>query len=193
VHVTHFCDLPDMAADPAEHACSRAPVRRPRHVAALAAAVLSVCACPLFGCGSSSSGGSGSTSETAGTTSTGTKPGTTASGTQAGGSSLKAIGKPQYARPSSSEPVLSGTAQVAYRNITASPNTMRVKAGTTVRWTNYDPVKHNVTSQGGPQHFASKDFGPGGYFQIKLTRPGLVLYKCTIHPVTMNGAIEVVR
>ena len=108
------------------------------------------------------------------------------------GSSLKAIGKPQYGRPSPSEPVLSGTAQVAYRNITVRPNTMRVKAGTTVRWTNYDEVKHNVTSQGGPQHFASKDFGPGGYFQIKLTRPGLVLYKCTIHPATMNGAIEVV-
>lgn len=183
-----------MAADRAEHPSPRTPGRRrPWRRGALAVAALALCACPLVGCGSSSGGNTKSGGETAGTTSTGTKPGATTSGTQAGGSSLKAIGKPQYARPSSSEPVLSGTAQIAYRYITVRPNTLRVKAGTTVRWTNYDDLKHNVTSQGGPQHFASRDFGPGGYFQIKLTRPGLVLFKCTIHPATMNGAIEVVR
>jgi plastocyanin len=194
VRVTPFCDLPGMAAEPAEQASPRAPARHPRRALALAAASLALCACPLAqGCGSSSERNTKSGEETAGTTSTGNKPRTSESGTQAGGSSLKAIGKPQYARPSSSEPVLAGTAQIAYRNITVRPNTMRVKAGTTIRWTNYDEVRHNVTSQGGPQRFASKDFGPGGYFQIKLTRPGLVLFKCTIHPATMNGAIEVVR
>ena len=51
--------------------------------------------------------------------------------------------------------------QVAYRNITISPDTLRVKVGTTVRWTNFDPIDHNVTSEGGPQRFASKDFGEG--------------------------------
>jgi plastocyanin len=187
-----------MAADPPGQACSRLPLRRLRRAAAPTAVLLALCAGALIGCGSSSdSGNDAAASETAGTTSTGTKPtgsaGKGTSGTKAGGSSLKAIGKPQYARPSKSEPVLSGTAQIAYRYITVRPNTLRVKAGTTVRWTNYDDVKHNVTSQGGPQRFASKDFGPGGYFQIKLTHPGLVLFRCTIHPATMNGAIEVVR
>ena len=185
-----------MSAQPAEPTSSRAPMRVARRAPALAGALA---VAVLAGCGSSYGGGAGSAaSDTAGTTSTGSKASTGESAKhpeghrQAGGSSLKVIGKPQYARPSKSAPVLSGTAQIAYRYITARPNTLRVKAGTTVRWTNYDSVKHNVTSQGGPQHFASRDFGPGGYFQIKLTHPGIVLFKCTIHPATMNGSIEVV-
>ncbi len=178
-----------MSAQPAEPTSSRPPMWVARRAPALAGALA---VAVLAGCGSSYGGGGSAASDTAGTTSTGTKASTGESARQAGGSSLKVIGKPQYARPSKSAPVLSGTAQIAYRYITARPNTLRVKAGTTVRWTNYDSVKHNVTSQGGPQHFASRDFGPGGYFQIKLTHPGIVLYKCTIHPATMNGSIEVV-
>ena len=33
----------------------------------------------------------------------------------------------------------------------------------------------------------------GGTFKVKVTRPGLIHYECTIHPTTMNGTIEVVR
>ena len=149
-----------MAADPAEHAL-RAPVRAATARRRAAAAVLAGLRMPALRLRLVLQRRLRIHDETAGTASTGTKPGTTRAARRPG-AAPKAIGKPQYARPSSSEPVLSGTAQIAYRNITASPDTLRVKAGTTVRWTNYDPVKHNVTSQGGPQHFASKDFGPGG-------------------------------
>jgi plastocyanin len=87
--------------------------------------------------------------------------------------------------------VQSGVVQVAYRDITIHPGPLRVKAGSTVRWTNYDPIEHTVTSEGGPQHFSSP-LAPGASFEVKLTHPGLVDYECTIHPATMNAVIEVV-
>jgi plastocyanin len=145
----------------------RLPGTEPR---LLTAAVLAGCA--LAGCGS---GGSG------------------AGPTTAAGSSLKVTGTPEFASPSASEPVRSGTVQVSYRNITISPDTLRVKAGSTVRWTDFDQVEHNVTSESGPQHFASGNFGEGHTFEVRLTRPGTIHYECTIHPATMNGTIQVLR
>jgi len=132
------------------------------------------------GCGSSSTSSSG-TAATARTT------------TPAATSAIKANTKPKYAAPSSSAPVQGGTVPIAYRNIAISPDTLRVKAGSTIRWTNYDSVEHNVTSENGPQKFASKTFGEGETFEIKATRPGVIHYLCTIHPASMNGSIEVVK
>jgi plastocyanin len=106
---------------------------------------------------------------------------------------LKADTTPRFASPSSSAPVQSGVVQVSYRNITIQPDTLKVKVGTTIKWTNYDPVQHNVTSEGGPQKFVSKNFGEGGGYEVKLTKPGVIHYECTNHPATMNGTIEVVR
>ena len=83
--------------------------------------------------------------------------------------------------------------QIAYRNITIAPDTLKVKVGSTIKWTNYDAVEHNVTSKGGPQKFASKDFGESGTFEVKVTKPGVIHYECTIHPASMNGTIEVVK
>jgi plastocyanin len=82
---------------------------------------------------------------------------------------------------------------IAYRNIAIDPDTIKVKVGSTIKWTNYDPVEHNVTSKGGPIHFASKNFGEGGTVEFKMTKPGVIHYLCTIHPATMNGTIEVVK
>jgi plastocyanin len=82
---------------------------------------------------------------------------------------------------------------VAYRNIAIDPDTLKVKVGSTIKWTNYDSVEHNVTSEGGVAKFASKDFGEGGSYEVKATKPGIIHYECTIHPASMNGAIEVVK
>ncbi len=131
------------------------------------------------GCGSSSSSTSRST-----TTST-TTP------TQAGGG-LKTDTTPKYASPSLSAPVQSGIVQIAYRNITIQPDTLKVKVGSTISWTNYDSVEHTVTSESGPEHFASGTFGEGHKFVIKVIKPGVIHYECTIHPASMNGTIEVV-
>jgi len=100
---------------------------------------------------------------------------------------------PRYVEAKPSEPVRGGTVNVAYREITIHPDVIRVKVGTIVKWTNYDTVEHNVTSESGPQRFAAGDFGGGGTYEVKLTRPGVIHYECTIHPATMNGTIEVLR
>jgi plastocyanin len=135
------------------------------------------------GCGSSnSSSGSSSTAATA--------PKTSSSATSGG---LKANTTPKYASPSSSSPIQSGVVPIAYRNIAIDPDTLRVKVGSTIKWTNYDSVEHNVTSEGGATKFASKDFGEGGTYEVKVTKPGTIHYECTIHPASMNGTIEVVK
>ncbi len=136
------------------------------------------------GCGSSGSSGSTTPNTTHG-------PATATSKTAAG-DGPKAVTTPKYAIPSSSEPVKSGVVQIAYRNIAIDPDTVRAKVGSTIKWTNEDPEKCNVTSKGGPYTFASKDFGEGGSFELKLDKPGLIHYECTYYPTTMNGTIEVV-
>jgi plastocyanin len=138
----------------------------------------------IAGCGSSSS--STSTSTPASTAST-------ASTTSSSGSGLKANTTPQYASPPANAAVQSGVVQIAYRNIAIDPDTLKVKVGSTIKWTNFDSVEHNVTSEGGPQKFASKDFGEKGTFEIKALKAGVIHYQCTIHPASMNGTIEVVK
>jgi plastocyanin len=140
---------------------------------------VAVCSLALLAASCGSSGSSGTTA----TTSTGATA-------KAG---PKAITTPNYASPPSSAATQSGTVQVAYRNISIAPNTLKVKVGTTVKWTNYDTIEHNVTSQGGPQALASKNLSEGQTYQVTLTRPGVIHYICTIHPATMNGTIEVVK
>jgi plastocyanin len=122
-------------------------------------------------------------------------PATTSSAASASATTnhLKVTTTPKYAPPSAAAPILSGTVQVAYRNITIQPDTLRVRAGSTIRWTSYDHVQHNVTSTSGPQHFVSKTIGEGGSFEVKLTKPGVIHYLCRFHPATMNGTIAVLR
>ncbi len=131
------------------------------------------------GCGSGARSGSSATGAAS------------SSAANSGQQGLKVITTPKFAPAAG--PVRSGTVEVSYVNITIRPDTLRVKAGTTVRWTNLDPIAHNVTSHSGPQRFASANFAHGRTFTVKLTQPGTITYLCTIHPATMNGTIEVVR
>jgi plastocyanin len=143
---------------------------------------IAIGAIAIAGCGSSSHG--------TGTQGTGAK--TNGTTTEKSGGSLKVATTPKFAAPEKSEPVQSGTVHVAYRYITIQPDTLRVKVGTTVVWTNYDSVKDNVKSISGPQRIASKDFGEGESFSVELTKPGIIHYESTPYPTTMNGSIEVV-
>lgn len=164
------------------------------------ASTLIACAALVVGagCGSSASSTSGSASSSPPTTST-SVPATGAS-TPAGSSTpavksgaLQPTTTPKFAAPSPSAPVSSGIVPISYRNIAIAPDTLRVKVGSTIKWTNFDTVQHNVTSERGPQKFASKTFGQGETFELKVTAPGVINYECTIHPASMNGTIEVVR
>jgi plastocyanin len=147
--------------------------------AAFACMALSLAA----GCGSASKPPAASSARTSATAA---KAATT------GGSSIKVDTTPKFASPSKSAPVQSGLVQIAYRNIAIAPDTVRVKVGTTIKWTNYDSAQANVVSESGPQHFASSNFGEGGTFELEASKPGVIHYECTLYPVTMNGTIEVV-
>jgi plastocyanin len=153
------------------------------------AAVIACCVLTLAaGCGSSSS------STTTGTTTAASSAGKTAGATSSSATNagIKGDTTPKFASPSSSAPVQSGTVQIAYRNIAIDPDTVRVKVGSTIKWTNYDSSQANVTSVSGPQKIASKNFGEGGTFEVKVDSPGVIHYECTLYPTTMNGTIEVV-
>lgn len=102
-------------------------------------------------------------------------------------------GKINYASPPANAAVHSGLVNVSYHEISIEPDTLKVKVGSTIKWTNHDPVEHNVTSASGPLKFVSKNFGEGGTFQLKVNTPGVIHYRCTLHPATMNGTIEVVK
>lgn len=147
------------------------------------ALVLCAALAALGGCGSSSSGGSSSASSSSSTSASTAK-------TTTSGSSLQVNVKPKFAKATG--PVRSGTVQIAYRNIAIEPDTVRVKVGSKVVWTNFDNVEHNVTSEGGPQRFSSGNFGEGHTFSIVANTPGVMHYECTNHPASMNGTIEVV-
>ena len=161
-------------------------IARPWGSTVLAAAALAALAF-ASGCGSSGSSSTAATSSTASNNTASTATGHTA--TQAG---LQPDTTPKFASPSPSAPVQSGVVPIAYRNIAIAPDTVRVKAGSTIKWTNYDSVQCNVTSEGGPLKFASHNFGEGGSFELKVTKPGTIHYECTLFPATMNGTIEAV-
>lgn len=163
----------------------------------------------LAGCGSSSDGashgtgtqrvkveGPGANTTSTGTSSTGTTStgGTSSTGAQGSTSpaSIHIDTTPKFASPPPGAPVRSGLVQIALRNVSIAPDAIRVKAGTTVKWTNYDPLQYNVTSVSGPQTLRSGNFGKGASFQTVLSRPGVLHYLCTNYPTTMNGTIEIV-
>jgi plastocyanin len=104
-----------------------------------------------------------------------------------GSSSKKTTANPPPAA-SSTQPSSGGTVTVDMKNIAFSPNSVTVKVGQTVKWVNQDTVAHNVTAQSGA--FKSTNFGPGGSFTFKATKPGTFGYVCTIHP-GMNGTLIV--
>jgi plastocyanin len=134
--------------------------------------------------------GCGSSERSSTTAATGTAAKTSSTSTH---SHLTVDAAPAFAAPSPSAPVVSGLVKVAYHNFAINPDVLRVRAGSTIQWTNEDPTDHNVTSQSGPQPFASKDFGEGATFRVHLTHPGIYHYECTLHPATMNGTIQVLR
>jgi plastocyanin len=154
--------------------------------------VLAACAAVAIaaGCGSSKSSGTTSATATA-PTATATATATAKSTTETTKSGIVPNGKINYASPPANAPVQSGQIAITYREFTIEPDTVKAKVGSTVRWTNDDAQPCNVTSEGGAYEFASKDFGEGGSFELKLDKPGVIHYECTHYPTTMNGTIEV--
>ena len=87
--------------------------------------------------------------------------------------------------PSTTPPVANSVSIV---NMSFSPATLTVTAGTTVTWTNNDNMTHTVTSDA--TGFDSGDLTVGSKFSKVFSVACTYSYHCTIHP-TMKGSIVV--
>jgi plastocyanin len=83
----------------------------------------------------------------------------------------------------------SPTAAVSIDNFTFNPQTVTVKAGTTVTWVNKDDIPHGIAAQKNafPR---SKVMDTEGSYTFTFTTPGTYAYFCYVHP-HMTGTIVV--
>ena len=79
-------------------------------------------------------------------------------------------------------------AEVNIDNFTFQPQTLTVKAGTMITWTNRDDIPHTVTSS--DALFKSKTLDTDDKFTFTPTKPGTYSYFCSIHP-KMTGKVVV--
>jgi plastocyanin len=69
-----------------------------------------------------------------------------------------------------------------------SPDVIKIKAGTEVKWRNNESSVHTVTADDGS--FASGPMEQGGEFKKQFTKPGTYSYTCEMHPF-MTGKVVV--
>jgi amicyanin len=82
-----------------------------------------------------------------------------------------------------------GTAStVAIDNFTFSPQSLTVKAGATVTWTNKDDIPHAIAAVS--KLFRSKALDTDDNYSFTFTTPGTYEYFCSLHP-HMTGTIVV--
>jgi amicyanin len=79
-------------------------------------------------------------------------------------------------------------AQVKIDNFTFTPQSVTVKAGTTVTWINEDDIPHAVAAAG--KSFKSKVLDTNDKFSFTFTTAGSYEYFCSLHP-HMTGTIVV--
>lgn len=80
------------------------------------------------------------------------------------------------------------TLRTVIKNISYLQPRLEVAAGTTVEWTNADPLAHTVTAADGA--FDSELIQPGRTFRHTFTKAGTYAYSCTPHPF-MTGVVVV--
>ncbi len=83
----------------------------------------------------------------------------------------------------------SSNVEITIKNFSFAPDTLTVKVGTTVTWTNQDSVVHTVTSD--TNEFDSGGIGKGESFSYTFTAAGSYPYHCTPHHAQMSGTIIV--
>lgn len=82
------------------------------------------------------------------------------------------------------------TAAVKISDYAFHPGTLKIKVGTTVKWTNRQNIDHTVTANGGS--FNSGHLAPGASFSHKFSRAGKFPYHCMIHTF-MKATVIVTR
>jgi plastocyanin len=78
---------------------------------------------------------------------------------------------------------------VSIDNFTFTPQTLTVKAGSTVTWTNKDDIPHGIASDNNAFR-RSKALDTDDKFAFTFTTPGTYKYFCYVHP-HMTGTIVV--
>lgn len=81
------------------------------------------------------------------------------------------------------------TSEISIVNYSFSPDTLTIKTGTTVTWTNQDSVVHTVTSDTGL--FDSGSLEKGKTFSYTFSTAGTFAYHCAPHQAKMIGTIVV--
>ena len=84
-------------------------------------------------------------------------------------------------------------AEVTALDNTFDDEAIRVRAGTTVRWTNRGRQDHDIAPAEGQDWGADVgDFAPGAVYEHTFDRPGTYSYYCTIHGTAARGMVGVV-
>jgi len=84
-------------------------------------------------------------------------------------------------------PAWAEDAAIKIGNFTFGPQELKIKAGTTVTWTNEDDIPHTVVSL---NNFRSKALDSEDKYSFTFTTPGTYKYFCSLHP-HMTGTIVV--
>lgn len=103
------------------------------------------------------------------------------------GGSMPHVSPQVTKKPSPAEPA--HTTAIIIKNYMFGPQTVTIKKGTIVTWTNSDIAKHTVTADdaSGP---TSKFFGQGESYSYTFSKAGIYTYHCEPHPY-MTATITV--
>jgi plastocyanin len=78
---------------------------------------------------------------------------------------------------------------VTIDNFTFTPQTITVKVGTKITWTNHDDIPHSVMSENADFH--SKALDTDDSFSFTPTKSGTYSYFCSLHPkMTAKVVVE---
>jgi len=91
--------------------------------------------------------------------------------------------------PAATSVPLSGNVDVTIANFAFAPDTLTVKVGTTVKWTNQDSASHNVTAD--DNSWGSDTLNTGDSFSYTFNTAGTYAYRCGFH-ASMKATIIVV-
>ena len=104
--------------------------------------------------------------------------------------SLTGCGSTPASSPAATVSATSGPIAVSIHNFAFGPQSITVRVGTTVTWTNHDPqpTHHTATADAGA--FTTGSIGPDQSGAFTFTNPGRYAYHCAIHTY-MTGVIVV--
>jgi plastocyanin len=79
-----------------------------------------------------------------------------------------------------SDVIVGFTFVVGWASLNAPDESMRIRTGDAVEWTNLDPISHSVAFEAMPEALYLKK--PGDKGSITFTQAGYYIYRCNEHP-----------